>query len=124
MEWIGIIKAIYVQLTGVMGKKIINDLPYISIPAGQLPKIREKIETEQNISEKYKTPPQKLHVRYKNAKRKLVIASQMSKESQNLVKRTAVNRDLALVTPPRKKASSKKQYQQKPDTISSKVACL
>ena len=90
------------------GKKSINDLPYISIPAGQLPKIREKIETEQNISEKYKTPPQKLHVRYKNAKRKLVIASQMSKESQNLVKRTAVNRDLALVTPPRKKASSKK----------------
>ena len=90
-----------------MGKKIINDLPYISIPAGQLPKIREKIETEQNILEKYKTPPQKLHVRYKNAKRKLVIASQMSKESQNLVKRTAVNRDLALVTPPRKKASSK-----------------
>ena len=84
----------------------------------------EKIETEQNISEKYKTPPQKLHVRYKNAKRKLVIASQMSKESQNLVKRTAVNRDLALVTPPRKKASSKKQYQQKLDTISSKVACL
>ena len=48
----------------------------------------------------------------------------MSKESQNLVKRTAVNRDLALVTPPRKKASSKKQYQQKLDTISSKVACL
>ena len=89
------------------GKKSINDLPYISIPAGQLPKIREKIETEQNISEKCKTPPQKLHVRYKNAKRKLVIASQMSKESQNLVKRTAVNRDLALVTPPRKKASSK-----------------
>ena len=40
----------------------------------------------------------------------------MSKKSQNLVKRTPVNRELALVTPPRKKTLSKKQYQQKLDT--------
>ena len=37
-------------------------------------------------------------MRYKNAKRKLEIASQMSKKSQNLVKRTPVNRELALLT--------------------------
>ena len=48
----------------------------------------------------------------------------MSKKSQNLVKRTPVNRELALVTPPRKKTPSKKQYQQKLDSLSSKVACL
>ena len=57
--------------------------------------------------EKYKTPQQKLHIRYKNAKGKLENASQMSKESQNLVKRTLVNRKLALVTPPGKKTPSK-----------------
>ena len=48
----------------------------------------------------------------------------MSKESQNLVKRTPVNRELALLTPDRKKTPSKKQYQQKLGTLSSKVACL
>ena len=48
----------------------------------------------------------------------------MSKESQNLVKRFPVNRELALVTIPRKKAPSKKQYQQKLETLSGKVACL
>ena len=52
--------------------------------------------------------PQKLHIRYKNVKRKLEVALQMSKESQNLIKRTPVNRNLALVTPPRKKTPSKK----------------
>ena len=52
-----------------------------------------------------------------NAKCKLGIASQMSKESQNLVKRTPVIRELALVTPPIKKTPSKKQNQQTLDTI-------
>ena len=89
-------------------RKSINDLPDISIPANQLQKIEEKFETAKKILEKYKTPPQKLHIQYKNAKRKLKIASQMSKESQNLVKKTPVNRELALVTPPRKKTPSKK----------------
>ena len=56
--------------------------------------------------------------------RKLEIASQMSKESQNLVKRTPVNSELALVTPPRNKTLSKKPYQQKLDTLSTKIACL
>ena len=83
-------------------RKSINDLPDIPIHADQLQKIREKFEKAKNILEKYKVPPQKLHIRYKNAKRKLETASQMSKESQNLVKRTPVNRELALVTPLRK----------------------
>ena len=48
------------------GKKSINDLPDIPIPAEQLQKIQEK---------------------YEGAK-KLEIASQMSKDSQNLVKTT------------------------------------
>ena len=61
--------------------------------------------------EKYKTLPQKLHVIYKNAKRKLGIASQMSKGSQNLVKRTPVIGECTLVPPPKKMTSSKKQYQ-------------
>ena len=74
--------------------------------------------------EKYKTPPQKLHLRYKNAKRKLEIASQMSKDSQNLVKRTPMIRECILVPPPRKKTPSKKQYQKKLDNLSSKNACL
>ena len=56
-------------------------------------------------------------MRYKNVKRKLEVALQMCKESQNLIKRTPVNRDLALVTPPRKKTPSKKQNQQKLDTF-------
>ena len=68
-----------------------------------------------HVFEKYKTPPQKLHIRYKNAKRKLEIASQMSKDSPNLVKRTAVIRIRTLVPPPRKKTPSKKQYQKKLD---------
>ena len=74
--------------------------------------------------EKYKTPPQTLHLRYKNAKRKLEIASQMSKDSQNLVKRTPVIRECILVPPPRKKTPSKKQYKKKLDNLSSKNACL
>ena len=61
-------------------------MPDIPIPADQLQKIQEKYEAAKNVLEKYKTPPQKLHIRYKNAKRKLKIASQMSKDSQNLVK--------------------------------------
>ena len=89
-------------------RKSINDLPDIPIPADQLQKIRKKFETANNILEKYKTPPQKLLIRYKNGKHKLEIASQMSKESQTLAKRTTVNRELALVTPPRKKTPSKK----------------
>ena len=52
------------------------------------------------------------------------MAWQLSKENQNLFKRTPVNRELALVTPFRKKAASKKQYQQKLGTLYSKVACL
>ena len=50
------------------GKKKINDLPDISIPADQLQKIRETFQTVKNNLEKYKTPPPKLHMRYKNAK--------------------------------------------------------
>ena len=64
-------------------RKCINDLPDIPIPADQLQKIQEKYETAKNVLKKYKTPPQKLHFRYKNAERKLEIASQMSKDSQN-----------------------------------------
>ena len=41
----------------------------------------------------------------------------MSKEIQNLVKRTPVIWELALVTPPVKKTPSKKQNQQTLDTI-------
>ena len=52
-------------------RKSINDLPNIPIPADQIQKIQEKYETAKNVLEKYKTPPQKLHIRYKNAKRKL-----------------------------------------------------
>ena len=71
--------------------------------------------------EKYKTPPQKLHIRYKNAKCKAEIASQMAGDSQNLVKRTPVIRESTLIsTPPRKKTPSKKQYQKKLDNLSSK----
>ena len=73
--------------------------------------------------EKYKTPPQKLHIRYKNAKRKLEIASQMCNDSQNLFKRTPVIIERSLVPPPRKHTPSKKQYQ-KLDNLSSKSACL
>ena len=62
-------------------RKSINDLRDIPIPADQLQKIQEKYETAKNVLEKYKTPPQKLHIRYKNAKRKLEIASQMSNDS-------------------------------------------
>ena len=52
-----------------------------------------------NVLEKYKTPPEKLHIRYKNEKRKLEIASQMSKDSQSLVKRTPVIREHILEYP-------------------------
>ena len=86
-------------------------MPDIPIPADQLQEIQEKYEAAKNVLEKHKTPPQKLHIRYKNAKRKLEIASQMSKDSQNLVKRTPVIRERTLVPPPRKKTPSKKQYQ-------------
>ena len=75
-------------------------MPDTPIPVDQLQKIREKFEAAKNFLEKYKTPSQKLHMRYKNAKRKIKITSQISKESQNLVKRTPANRELASVTPP------------------------
>ena len=105
-------------------RESINDLPDIPIPADQLQKIQKKYETAKNVLEKYKTPPQKLHIRYKNAKRKLEIAAQMSKDSQNLVKITPVIRERTLVPPTRKKSPSKKPYQKKLDNLSSKNACL
>ena len=43
-----------------------------------------------NVVEKYKTPPEIVRITYKNEKRKLEIAFQMSKDSQSLVKRTPV----------------------------------
>ena len=79
-------------------RKSINDLPDIPIPADQLQKIQEKYEVAKNVLEKYKTPPQKLHLRHKNVKRKLEIATQMSKDSQNLVKRTLVIRECTSTT--------------------------
>ena len=88
-------------------RKSINDLPDIPIPAYQLQKIQEKYKAVKNVLKKYKTPPQKLHIRYKNAKRKLKIASQMSKDSQSLVKTTPVIREHTLVPPPRKNTPSK-----------------
>ena len=66
-------------------RKGINNLPDVPIPAAQFQNIREKFETAKNILKKYKTASQKLHIRYKNVKRKLEIASQMSQESKNLV---------------------------------------
>ena len=84
-------------------RKNINDLPDILILADQLQKIQEKYQEAKNVLEKYKTLPQKLHIRYKNGKRKLGIASQMSKGSQNLVKRTPVIGERTLVYPHRKK---------------------
>ena len=95
------------------GRKSINDLPDIPIPADQLQKIQEKYKAAKTVLEKYKTLSQKLHLRYKNAKRKSEIASQMSKDGQNLVKRTPVIRECTLVPPPRKKTPSKKQYPKK-----------
>ena len=65
---------------------------------------------QQKMCWKNETLPQKLYIRYKNAKRKLEIASQMSKDSQNLVKRTPMIRERKLVPRPRKKTPSKKQY--------------
>ena len=53
--------------------------------------------------EKYKAPPQKLSIRHKNAKSELEIACQMSKDSQNLVKRRRVIRECTLVPTPYKK---------------------
>ena len=41
----------------------------------------------------------------------------MSKDSQNLVKRTPVIRECTLVPPPRKKTPSKKQYKKNSWTI-------
>ena len=67
------------------------------------------MKQQKNVLEKSKTPQQKLHIRPKNAKRKLEITSQMSNDSQNLVKRMPVIRECTLVPPPRKKTSSKKQ---------------
>ena len=75
-------------------------MPDTPIPVDQLQKIREKFEAAKKFLEKYKTPSQKLPMRYKNAKCKIEVTSQISKESQNLVKRTPVNRELASVTPP------------------------
>ena len=48
----------------------------------------------------------------------------MSKDSQNLVKRTPIIRERILVPPPSKKTPSKKQYQKKLDNLSSENACL
>ena len=48
-----------------MGKKSMNDLPDIPIPPDQLQKTQEKYEAATNVFEKYKTPPQKLHITYK-----------------------------------------------------------
>ena len=48
----------------------------------------------------------------------------MSKDSQNLVKRTPMIRERTLVPPPRKKTPSKKQYQKRLDNLSCKNACL
>ena len=45
-----------------------NDLPDIPIPPDQLQKTQEKYEAATNVKykiEKYKTPPQKLHITYK-----------------------------------------------------------
>ena len=42
-------------------RKSINDLTNCT-PVDQLLKVREKFETAKNILEKYKTPPQKLHI--------------------------------------------------------------
>ena len=78
-------------------RKSVNDLPDIPIPADQRQKIQKKCEAAKNVLEKYKTAPQKLRIRYKNAKHKLEIASQMSKDSQDLVKRTPVIRERTLV---------------------------
>ena len=82
------------------------------------------MKQQKNVLQKCKTPQQKLHIRSKNAKRKLEITSQMSNDSQNLVKRMPVIRECTLVPPPRKKTSSKKQYQKKLDNLSSKNAYL
>ena len=49
-----------------------------------------------NVVEKYKTPPEIVRITYKNEKRKLEIAFQMSKDSQSLVKRTPVIREHTL----------------------------
>ena len=78
-------------------------MPDIPFPADQLQKDQEKYEVAKNMLEKYKTPPQKLHLRYK--------------DSQNLVKRTPVVRECTLVPPPRKKTPSKKQYKKNSWTI-------
>ena len=80
--------------------KSINDFPDIPIPADQLQKMQEWYEAAENVLEKYKTPPQKLHIRYKNAKCKAEIASQMAGDSQNLVKRTPVIRESTLISTP------------------------
>ena len=48
---------------GLGERKIINDFPDIPIPADQLQKIQEKYEAAKNVLEKYKTSPQKLHLR-------------------------------------------------------------
>ena len=50
----------------------------------------------------------------------------MSKDSQDLVKRTPVIRERTLVPhlQPRKKTPFKKQYQKKLDSLCSKNACL
>ena len=78
---------IHLRLTGVMGKeKVLVICLIFQFLQTNLQKIQEKYEAAKNVLEKYKTPPQKLHIRYKNAKRKLKIASQISKDSQNLVK--------------------------------------
>ena len=109
---------------GSWERKSTNDLLDIQIPADQLQKIQEKYEAAKTVLEKYKTPPQKLHIRYNNAKRKLEIASRMSKDSQNFVKTTHAIRERTLVFPSRKKTPSKKQYQEKVGNLFSNNTCL
>ena len=103
------IKVIYVRLTGVLGKE---KLLMIFL-------IFQFLQTNYRKSRKSMKPQKmcwkniKLHHKnyildsYKNAKRKLEIASQMSKDSQNLVQRTPAIRKRTLVPPPTKKTSSK-----------------
>ena len=65
---------IYVLLTGMLGKKIVHDLPDIPIPENQFEKIKQKYITAKNVKNKYKNPTQKIQSQFKKAKRRLEIA--------------------------------------------------
>ena len=65
---------IYVLLTGMLGKKNVQDLPDIPIPENQFEKIKQKYITAKNVKNKYKNPTQKIQSQYKKAKRRLEIA--------------------------------------------------